>query len=207
MCIIYAVKYACAHDEYIDEPLATACTKMAEVSTTLHPVYCPGDLPVAIFSSDNVCPDCARRCYLLEKRYQITTNVQAAGGKTREIPPLNPYQVRIWRVWRRDWEKFRAVGVRGGKGGELGQGWNSELVTTVTEGSGKTKGSVHVTTKMKGFPEIYNFDEFLGRIGPFELEGLPLGMLGAEMALIDLEKREASRKMELSRKETDEEGS
>lgn len=139
---------------------------MAEASTVAHPVFCLGEIPKVYFSSDNVCKDCCARCYLLEKRYQITKIVQAAGGRTTEIGPLSAAGVMIWRIWRRDWEKFRAIGVFGGDGGELGQGWSMERSV--------------VLGKMMGFPEIYKFDPFLGAMGPFELEGPPLGMLGAE---------------------------
>lgn len=173
MCVIYACEYACAHLAYLDWPPVTQCAEMAAASTAEHPVVCGEKVPKWYFSSDGVCQDCSSRCYDMEKRFQDTKNRQAAGESTTALSPLKPLkpaQVIIWRIWRRDREKFRAVGVRGGEGGELGQGWDKSRCIILPGGE---RG------RMKGFPEIYEFDEFLGHMGPFELEGPPLGMLGA----------------------------
>jgi len=68
------------------------------------------------------------------------------------MPALDADQVRLWKIWVADRERFRQVGVRGGKDGELGQGtW-----------------SLRPWGKGGGFEEWYRFDGFLGGMGPFE---------------------------------------
>lgn len=72
------------------------------------------------------------------------------------MAPLEEDQVRLWKIWIKDRERFRKVGVRGGKNGELGQG-----MWSLREG--------------RGFEEYYNFDGFLGKMGPYkrgEVKGL-----------------------------------
>ncbi len=72
---------------------------------------------------------------------------------------LDADQIRMWKIWVADRERFRQIGVRGGKDGELGQGvW-----------------SLRPWGKGGGFEEWYNFDGFLGVMGPFkrgEVKGL-----------------------------------
>lgn len=68
------------------------------------------------------------------------------------MPALDADQVRLWKIWVADRERFRQSGVRGGKDGELGQGtW-----------------SLRPWGKGGGFEEWYRFDGFLGGMGPFE---------------------------------------
>lgn len=69
------------------------------------------------------------------------------------MPPLEADQIRMWKIWVADRERFRKVGVRGGKDGELGQG-----VWSLRKGG--------------GFEEWYNFDGFLGAMGPYRRRGV-----------------------------------
>ncbi|MCJ1424476.1 hypothetical protein MMC29_002364, partial [Sticta canariensis] len=120
---------------FLDLPPVTQCGRMAAASTPAHPVYCepsPGGSLYASVPSDNVCKDCSARMYLMEKRFDVAWKVFEAGGRVKDVEPLTPQGVRNWRQWRRDRERFRSVGVDGGEGGELGQGWQEE--TVVVEG-------------------------------------------------------------------------
>lgn len=68
---------------------------------------------------------------------------------------LGPREARLWICWREERERFRKVGVNGGKGGELGQGkWDP-------------------ATGM--WEEMYEFDGVVGEMGPFEL-AKPMGL-------------------------------
>lgn len=160
----------------MDDPPTTQCENMAAVSSEAHPVYCQpkngGSLYVSI-ASDSVCPDCGARLYLMEKRYAVALQVFKAGGRVRDLKPLALDQLRIWGKWRYDREQFRAVGVDGGEGGELGQGW--QMKTIVVEGRDfyREAGMDAMSERygpgaMLGWKENLGFDGFLGEMGPWE---------------------------------------
>lgn len=99
------------------------------------------------------------------------------------MAPLDEDEVRMWKIWVADRERFRKVGVRGGKNGELGQGmWSLR--------------------ERRGFEEWYTFDGFLGRMGPYrrgEVKGLEAWykkMHPEEMGVGDAEEGEEEAKGE-----------
>lgn len=118
--------------------------------------------------------------YLMEKQYALSCIVWNAGRPVRDLPPLDEFGVRLWVRWRHDRERFRAIGVDGGDGGELGQGWQSEVVHDREVGVDwmvKRYGP----GRMVGWKEDLEFDGFLGEMGKAEpapnTKGLTLDMV------------------------------
>lgn len=206
MCVIYMVRYSCDHCQFLDYPLVTPCVEMAEASTPNHPVFCPTETLQWEFSSDNICATCSRRMYLLEKRYRIIKAVNKAllllddddsggggGGNGRQLPalePLSPAEAKNWLQWLSDRERFRQIGVRGGKDGELGQGWRTEKVCLDGRDFYKETGKEWMSERygpgvMLGWEDVFTFDEYLGEMGDWELKGGPRGLqralLGAQL--------------------------
>lgn len=176
MCVIWTIAFSCGHYEFLDYPPVTQCDDMAAASTLAHPVYCEppkgGSLYVSV-PSDNVCKDCSARIYLMEKRFQVAWIVYQSGGRVKDIEPLTPEEVQNWVQWRRDRERFRSIGVDGGEGGELGQGWQKEIVKVKGRDFYREAGHPWMSDrygpgKMLGWKEDLGFDGFLGEMGEFE---------------------------------------
>lgn len=208
MCVIYMIRYSCDHCQFLDYPLVTACMEMAEASTPNHPVYCPTETLQWEFSSDNICATCSRRMYLLEKRYLITKAVNKAlldgGGRSSSssssdnnnnnrqpaLEPLSPAEAKNWLQWLSDRERFRQIGVRGGKHGELGQGWRTKKVCVDGRDFYREAGKEWMSERygpgvMLGWEDVFTFDEYLGEMGDWDLKGGPRGLqralLGAQL--------------------------
>lgn len=139
--------------------------------------------------------------YLLEKRYIITKAVNEArggisnssnssnsggagggGGVQSALEPLSPTEAKDWLQWLSDRERFRQIGVRGGKNGELGVGWREEKVCLTNERDFYKEGGKEWMSErygpgmMLGWEEIFVFDECLGEMGEWELKGGPRGL-------------------------------
>lgn len=137
--------------------------------------------------------------YLLEKRYLVTKAVNKAGGAAcgRGEPALEPLtrtDAKNWLQWLADRERFRQNGVRGGKNGELGQGWrkHKEYVDGrdfYMEAGKEWMSERYGAGVMLGWEEVYLFDEYLGEMGDWELEGGPRGLqralLGAQVRVTE----------------------
>lgn len=136
--------------------------------------------------------------YLLEKRYIITKAVNKAAGGSRGEPalePLSPNDARNWLQWLSDRERFRQIGVRGGKNGELGQGWRKKKVYLdgrdfYTEAGKEWMSERYGPGAMLGWEEVYVFDEYLGEMGEWELKGGPRGL---QRALLGAHVRETEK--------------
>lgn len=154
---------------------------MAGASTPAHPVYCEtGELYVAL-QCDNLCPDCSARMYLMEKRYAVTNRVRAAGRPVRDLEPSTAYEVGLWAQWRTDRERFRSIGVDGGEGGELGQGWQKQKFVVLGKDFYREAGKAWMSDRygpgrMLGWKEDLGFDGFLGEMGSFERPNPSKGM-------------------------------
>ena len=137
--------------------------------------------------------------YLLEKRYLVTKAVNKAlrdsGGSSSSsrqpaLEPLSPTEAKNWLQWLSDRERFRQIGVRGGKDGELGQGWRRKKVCVdgrdfYAEAGKKWMSERYGPGVMLGWEDVFVFDEYLGEMGEWELEGGPRGLqralLGAQL--------------------------
>ena len=120
--------------------------------------------------------------------YNYKTNRQP-----EDLEPFSTEDARNWLQWLADRERFRQIGVRGGKNGELGQGWRSEKIIVdgrdfYKEGGGCGKewmSERYGPGLMLGWEEVYKFDEYLGEMGDWDLKGGPKGLqkalLGAQL--------------------------
>lgn len=117
----------------------------------------------------------------MEKRFSIALKVFQAGGRVKDVKPLTPQGVQNWMQWRRDRERFRSIGVDGGEGGELGQGWQEKTVVVEGRDFYREAGKPWMSDwygpgKMLGWKEDLGFDGFLGEMGELEPPAKPRGM-------------------------------
>lgn len=144
--------------------------------------------------------------YLLEKRYLITKAVNKAlrdgdgdsdgdgssssSKRQPALEPLSPAEAKNWLQWLSDRERFRQIGVRGGKDGELGQGWREKKACVDGRDFYREAGKEWMSERygpgvMLGWEDVFPFDEYLGEMGEWELEGGPKGLqralLGAQL--------------------------
>ena len=88
------------------------------------------------------------------------------GKQVNQIPDLTPTEWNLWRIWKRDRERFRQAAVQGGFRGELGQRPKPMV----------KDGIIWIPPTYPIFPETYYFDPFLGPMGPFENPEPPKGL-------------------------------
>lgn len=118
---------------------------------------------------------------MMEKRYVVAQAVHRAGGRTKEMDPISPSGARIWLRWLHDRERYRSIGVCGGKDGELGQGWRKQKIVVPGRDFYREAGKPWMSDrygpgKMLGWEEKYGFDPFLGEMGEFETREEPKGI-------------------------------
>lgn len=179
MCVVYVTAYSCGHDKFLDDPPFTQCDKMAAASSS-GPPGPPGlcrkasgrDYYVAV-PSDNVCATCSGFMFGIEKQFAgAWAAYQASGGRQmqEDIAPLTELGAAVWARWRVDRERFRAVGVDGGEGGELGQGWQLRKIDTPAggDGGGGWMSARYGPRRMLGWKEDLGFDGFLGEMGDLD---------------------------------------
>lgn len=111
-----------------------------------------------------------------------------------DLEPFSTEDARNWLQWLADRERFRQIGVRGGKNGELGQGWRSEKV--FVDGRDFYREEQEWMSErygpgmMLGWEEIYHFDEYLGEMGDWDLKGGPRGLQKALLGAAQLRETE-----------------
>ncbi len=157
--------------------------------------------------------------YLLEKRYLVTKAVNKVlrdgecdgdGGSRKNnknnnknsnrqpaLEPLTPTEAKNWLQWLSDRERFRQIGVRGGKDGELGQGWRRKKVFVDGRDFYREAGKEWMSERygpgmMLGWEDVFTFDEYLGEMGDWELKGGPRGL---QRALLGAQLRETEKGM------------